>query len=174
MLVRAGNVITGYDSTDGVNFTKMGSSTFSMAQSVFVGLAVTSNNDGALSSATFNNINVFPPQTFVSDLTPTSSTNGSGPIHLDKSQNGNTITLRGTTYTKGLGVRANSDVIYNLAGQFTSFISDLGIDDEVGASGAAEFQIFADGTKIYDSGSTLLVGGGVVDHIVVNVTGVAS
>jgi NPCBM/NEW2 domain/Fibronectin type III domain/Dockerin type I domain len=174
MLVRAGNVITGYDSTDGVNYTKIGSATFSMAQSVFVGLAVTSNNDGTLSTATFNNINVFPPQTFASDLTPTSSTNGSGPIHLDKSQNGNTITLRGTTYTKGLGVRANSDVIYNLAGQFTSFISDIGIDDEVGASGAAEFQIFADGTKVYDSGSTLLTGGGVVDHIVVNVTGVTS
>jgi fibronectin type 3 domain-containing protein len=174
MLVRAGNVITSYDSTDGVNFTKMGSATFSMAQSVFVGLAVTSNSDGTLGTATFNNINVFPPQTFVSDLTPTSSTNGSGPIHLDKSQNGNTITLRGTTYTKGLGVRANSDVIYNLAGQYTSFISDLGIDDEVGASGAAEFQIFADGNKIYDSGSTLLAGGGVVGHIVVNVTGVSS
>ena len=174
MLVRSGNVITGYDSTDGISYTKIGSATFSMAQSVFVGLAVTSNNDGTLSTATFNNINVFPPQTFVSDLTPTSSTNGSGLIHLDKSQNGNTITLRGTTYTKGLGVRANSDVIYSLAGQFTSFISDLGIDDEVGASGAAEFQIFADGNKIYDSGSTLLTGGGVVDHIVVNATGVSS
>ena len=75
--------------------------------------------------------------TYLSDLTPTSATNGYGPYEKNTSNgeqlagDGHTITLNGVTYAKGLGVHAPSDLKYNLGGQYTSFASDVGVDDEV-------------------------------------------
>ncbi len=176
MLVRTGNTLTGYSSADGISYTKLGSTTISMAQSVFVGLAVSSHADGTLGTAGFSNALVFPPQVYASDLTPTSSTNGSGVIHLDHSQNGNTITLAGTTYAKGIGVRANSDVFYAINGQYSTLVSDIGIDAEVGSTGTARFQVIGDGNVLYDSNNYggNLTGGGTIGHIVVNVAGINS
>lgn len=95
--------------------------------------------------------------TYLSDLTPTSSTNGWGPIEKDTSNgesaagDGHTIRLNGVTYTKGLGVHANSEVDYALNGVYSSFKSDIGVDDEV-SKGSVVFQVWADGAKLYDSG----------------------
>ncbi|GCE29676.1 hypothetical protein KDA_51600 [Dictyobacter alpinus] len=57
-LVRAGNTFTGYGSTDGTNWTQLGSDTIAMDTTVYVGLALTSHNDGTLGSATFDNVSV--------------------------------------------------------------------------------------------------------------------
>jgi hypothetical protein len=63
------------------------------------------------------------------------------------------ITLGGIPYPRGLGVHAPSEVVYNLAGACSgSFISDIGVDDEVGSQGTVIFQVFLDGVKAYDSG----------------------
>ncbi|HVT87667.1 MAG TPA: NPCBM/NEW2 domain-containing protein [Tepidisphaeraceae bacterium] len=100
-------------------------------------------------------------QVYVSDLTFTSSTNGWGPISRDKSNgeqgatDGKTITINGQTYAKGLGVHANSDIIINLVGgNYTQFLSDVGLDDEVGTRGSAVFRVYLDGstTPAFDSG----------------------
>jgi DNA-binding beta-propeller fold protein YncE/fibronectin type 3 domain-containing protein len=55
-VVRRGNVFSGYRSTDGVNWTLMGTETITMGSSVYVGLAVTSHNDGVLCSSTLDNV----------------------------------------------------------------------------------------------------------------------
>src|SRR5262249_6254676 len=58
--------------------------------------------------------------TYLSDLAWTSVTNGWGPAERDMSNgeqaagDGRTLSLRGTTYAKGLGVHALSDISYNL------------------------------------------------------------
>ena len=57
-LVRSGNTFTGYGSTDGTTWTQMGSDTITMDTTVYVGLAVTSHNDGTLASATFDHVSV--------------------------------------------------------------------------------------------------------------------
>ncbi|GEM_PF-1291116 len=57
-LVRSGNTFTAYKSSDGTNWTQVGSETISMAASVYVGLAVTSHNDGTLCTATLDNVSV--------------------------------------------------------------------------------------------------------------------
>jgi hypothetical protein len=94
---------------------------------------------------------------YVSDLTPTSSTNGWGPVEKDRSNgeqgtgDGRTITLNGTTFAKGLGAHAASDVRYALS-SCTSFTAQVGVDDEVGTNGSVVFQVFGDSTKLYDSG----------------------
>lgn len=59
-LVRSGNTFTAYRSTNGYSWTSMGSQYISMGSSVYLGLAVTSHNDGVLCGATFDNVSVAP------------------------------------------------------------------------------------------------------------------
>jgi autotransporter-associated beta strand protein len=60
-LVRAGSVFTAYVSSDGTNWTTIGSAqTVSMASTVSVGLAVTSHNNAATSTAVFDNVSATP------------------------------------------------------------------------------------------------------------------
>jgi hypothetical protein len=98
------------------------------------------------------------PYDYVSDLSPTYATNGYGPIGLDKSNgeaddnDGVQLKINGVRYKKGLGVHADSELRYNLAGRYRNFVSDIGVDDEVGFSGSVAFQVFTDGAKVFDSG----------------------
>jgi phosphatidylserine/phosphatidylglycerophosphate/cardiolipin synthase-like enzyme len=57
-LVRAGNVISGYESADGVNWTLVGSDTFVMGPDVLIGLAVSSHVIGTNATATFDNVSI--------------------------------------------------------------------------------------------------------------------
>ena len=116
-----------------------------------------------------------PTTRYLSDLAWTSATNGFGPVERDKSNgeaaagDGKTITLNGTTYPKGLGAHANSDIRFNIAGKCTAFNADIGVDDEVGTLGSVIFRVFLDGTKVYDSGT--MTGSTATKSISVNSTG---
>ncbi len=57
-LVRSGNTFTAYRSSDGVTWSSLGSQTISMNSTIYVGLAVTSKKNSALSTATFDNVSV--------------------------------------------------------------------------------------------------------------------
>ena len=95
---------------------------------------------------------------YLSDLTWTSATNGWGPVEKDLSNgehlqgDGQAIKIGGVSFAKGLGVHASSQVSYALNGTCTTFSAQVGLDDEVGDRGSVVFQVFADGTKVYDSG----------------------
>ena len=98
---------------------------------------------------------------YLSDLNWTSATSGYGPVEKDRSNgeadagDGRTITLNGVTYAKGLGVHASSSISYNLGGQYASFTTDMGLDDEMSNSGCGrvEFQIYLDNVLVYSSGT---------------------
>ena len=90
---------------------------------------------------------------YLSDLQSAYGYVGWGTMTKDKSIGGNTITLNGTAYAKGLGAHALSGLEYRLGAIGASFQADIGVDDEVGAGrGSVVFQVYADGMKIYDSG----------------------
>jgi regulation of enolase protein 1 (concanavalin A-like superfamily) len=55
-LTRRGDVFTGYQSTDGINWTTVGNVTIPMSAVINVGLCVTSHYDGLLSTAVFDNL----------------------------------------------------------------------------------------------------------------------
>jgi hypothetical protein len=56
-LARSGNVFSMYGSPDGVNWVQLGTSqTVSMAQNVYVGLAVSSRNTSAVATASFDGV----------------------------------------------------------------------------------------------------------------------
>ncbi|MET7312826.1 MULTISPECIES: beta-galactosidase [unclassified Streptomyces] len=91
---------------------------------------------------------------YVSGLTLVKAVNGWGPVEKDLSNgedaagDGRTITIDGTTYAKGLGVHANSQVRVYLGGGCTRFTAVAGVDDEVGDGGSVSFQVAADGRTL--------------------------
>ncbi|MFB7600605.1 NPCBM/NEW2 domain-containing protein [Streptomyces sp. NPDC056160] len=101
-------------------------------------------------------IAVAPPSgdSYAGDLTPLSSVNGWGPIEKDHSNgeaaagDGKTLTIAGTTYAKGLGTNATSNVEYYTAKQCSAFKATVGVDDEVGDLGSVTFEVLADGKKV--------------------------
>src|SRR5260370_1290573 len=77
-LARSGNVFTMYSSADGVNWLPLGTSqTVSMAQNVYVGLAVSSRTTFSLATATFDNVSVSSTAAPAPVITAVSATTGS-------------------------------------------------------------------------------------------------
>ena len=76
-LVRRGDIVTGYNSPDGMQWTERGSVTFGdLPDALYVGLAVSSALDGVLGTARFDNVYVFeavspPPVDILPPSVPT-------------------------------------------------------------------------------------------------------
>ncbi len=89
---------------------------------------------------------------YLSDTTYTYVQIDWGTVHNDASIDGNTITLNGTTYQKGLGVHANCELRYALDSNFSRFVSDVGVDDEVNGSAASvAFEVWADSQQLFST-----------------------
>nr|MBA3710275.1 NPCBM/NEW2 domain-containing protein [Planctomycetota bacterium] len=112
---------------------------------------------------------------WLSDLTWTAATSGWGPVERDRSNgenaggDGRPLTLAGVVSAKGLGMHAAADVRYALDGLYTRFLTDIGVDDEVGANGSVAFQIWVDGVKRY--GSRTMRGTTATRSLSIDVTG---
>ncbi|MFE2185057.1 beta-galactosidase [Streptomyces sp. NPDC059455] len=112
---------------------------------------------------------------YVSDLTLVKSVNGWGPVEKDASNgesaagDGRPLAIGGTTYAKGLGVHANSQIRVYLGGGCTRFTATTGVDDEVGDNGSVSFQVIADGRSLFTG--PVLYGSGGGAAIDVDVTG---
>ncbi|MEG2454934.1 MAG: glycoside hydrolase N-terminal domain-containing protein, partial [Oscillospiraceae bacterium] len=81
---------------------------------------------------------------YVSDLTPTKPiTQGwlGQEVVMDQSIEHKPITVAGTVYAKGLGLHADSEAVYDLAGKYTRFRSVIGIDSEA-PNGDAIFRVY--------------------------------
>ncbi|HEX7306262.1 glycoside hydrolase family 97 catalytic domain-containing protein [Lentzea sp.] len=112
----------------------------------------------------------------VSDLPFMSESNGWGPVERDRSNgesdggDGRPLTIGGVTYAKGLGVHAPSEVSIYLGRGCEHLTAMLGLDDETEQPGSVSFQVFGDGTALYDSGT--VAGRGAARSVDVDVTGV--
>jgi RHS repeat-associated protein len=98
-LVRSGSTFTAYCAPDGASWTQVGSSqTITMAQTVYIGLAVSSNSHASTTTATFANVAVTGPTAPGPAVTSVSATTGSV---------GSTVTISGT----GFGVSQGSSSV---------------------------------------------------------------
>lgn len=94
----------------------------------------------------------------LSDMQWTSARNGWGPVERDRSNgemrlgDGGLLSIGGQTFGRGLGVHADSDIRYALNGQCQTFSTFIGIDDETGQRGQANFRVVGDGIVLYESG----------------------
>ena len=173
-------------SVDGTNFSNIATGISASATSYTdnVGLSantqyfyrvipVNSSGNGAASAVVNATTQQLYTVTYTSDLTATSSTVGYGTIQKDKSINGNPLTLNGVVYSKGIGTHAASTITYNLAGKYSFFQSDVGIDSEEDGkgNGYVDFQVINldNNTVLFDSG---VLTNDQVAHVNVNVGGV--
>ena len=164
---------TGFDiqrSSDGVNFSSVATVPVGLVSYVDQGLSPGTTYryrvravSGSVESAGFaaaSATTLAAPSgiSYLSDMNWLSASNDFGPVKLDRSNggpnpgDGHTLTLNGVPYIKGLGVHANSDVVYDLGGAYSRFLADVGVDDEESIHGEADCQVLADGRLIFDSG----------------------
>lgn len=59
-VVRSGSTFTSYRSTDGTNWTQVGSYSITMGSNIYIGLAVSSHTSSALCTTTFDNVTAAP------------------------------------------------------------------------------------------------------------------
>ncbi|MFJ9211646.1 sulfatase-like hydrolase/transferase [Streptomyces sp. NPDC102264] len=116
---------------------------------------------------------------YLSDLAWVSAANGWGPVERDACNgkqaagDGPPISLGGTTYAKGLGVHAPSEIVYHLGGRAKRLTARVGIDDfsaGQSAAGGVRARVSGDGVQLFDSGTLTAAGG--PKSVDVDVTGV--
>ena len=88
----------------------------------------------------------------LSSLEPVSSSTDWGQIKQNTSVDGNPLKIGEVVYSTGLGTHANSEIVYNLNGQYKTFKAIVGVDDEVGPNGSIAFSVYLDGQLAYESG----------------------
>ncbi|MFZ5893944.1 MAG: NPCBM/NEW2 domain-containing protein [Myxococcota bacterium] len=115
---------------------------------------------------------------YLSDVPWIYAANSLGPVERDRNiggraaGDGGPLVLRGKTYSKGLGVMGGSKVIYRLANKCSRFTATVGVDDDANGAGSVQFQVWADGEKLYPSGAPETVTGADATHdIDVDVSG---
>jgi hypothetical protein len=184
-------------STDGVNFQQIaqtasgvttyqdtaavaGTTYFYRVRTVLNTTAVSSAVATELDSTTFASASTTTTPlpttavTYLSNLTPDpSSTSTTSPlVSNNTSYFDNPMSLKGVGYSTGLGVHSISNLVYNLNGQFSLFLADIGIDDEqAGNPASVDMQVFGDGKLLYDSG--LMLANSPTQHVDVNMSGVS-
>ena len=94
----------------------------------------------------------------VSDLKWSSQSNGWGPAEVDMSNGerpqGDGLPLRigSEEFDRGIGTHAPSRITFDVPDGCTVFLSDVGLDEEVGDQGTVVFEVFGDGTLLTTSG----------------------
>ncbi len=90
---------------------------------------------------------------WLDQLDLSAATQGYGMPGKNRTVDGKTLTIAGKTFERGFGSHAVSSLTVLLDGKAKSFSAQVGIDDEVkGHDPAAEFELYADGKKIWSSG----------------------
>ena len=65
----------------------------------------------------------------------------------------NPLRIAGRQYDRGLGTHANSEIRYRLDNGYARLEAEVGVDDEKDGAGTVVFQVYADGRKLFDSGT---------------------
>jgi hypothetical protein len=77
-----------------------------------------------------------------------------GALGLDKSVEGNPLSVGGKSHAQGLGTHANSKLVYNLDGHYERFDVLIGVDDEMRSFGKSSviFKVLGDDQELFASG----------------------
>ena len=114
-----------------------------------------------------------PPlnEIWLSDIAWTTATVGWGSMYKDRSIDAShhPFSLDYIGYEKGLGVHANSEICYDLNGAYKTFITDVGVDDEVASLGSVECYVLVNDSLVFYSG--LMTGDSATQHVSVSVEG---
>lgn len=93
---------------------------------------------------------------YLSQLTPVSVKESTvlappQPYRMDRSCQGDEISISGKRYPWGIGVHADSELTFELNGRFREFRADIGIATRMGNRGSVVFRVLGDGKELYKS-----------------------
>ena len=153
-LVRSGNTFTASRSSDGINWTVVGTTNVTMAANVYVGLAVTSHNDSVLNTSTFDNVSVTMTDggDFWSDLVGVTVNSSNG---LTKNLNAaagwnagaySVPVLSGDGYVEFSTDENNTGKVLGLSADFAGQ-NFTGIDYAISLGGANQARIYENGVQ---------------------------
>ena len=95
---------------------------------------------------------------------------GWGDPHRNKSVDNNPLKVGGQHHIEGIGTHAESILAIDLGTPTYQFVSEIGVDDEVGKKGSVVFQVWGDGKLLAHSG--VMHGGDRADTISADLKGV--
>jgi hypothetical protein len=111
-LLRNGSTLTGWVSTDGAHWTKVGSAFVPMSTDVYVGLAATAQNNAAIATATFDQV-ALNSQVYFGDQAINGGGGAAGPYRPDTDftvDQGSTATFANPVSTRGVTDPAPQEV----------------------------------------------------------------
>jgi hypothetical protein len=73
-------------------------------------------------------------------------------VRKDRSASAKSLSIAGRVFDKGLGVHSRTELSYQIAGDYESFVATIGIDDAVRPRGSVVFRVSGDGRELFDSG----------------------
>ena len=112
---------------------------------------------------------------YASDLEEVSATTGSGGLKKNKDINNDKITLyvngQEQSFEKGLGAHADSEIVYQVNGEYDLFEAFIGLDGAVRKEHFADatFKVLADDKVIYESG--IFSNRTEMEHIILDIKG---
>ena len=74
-----------------------------------------------------------------------------GNIGMNKSIEGHTLTINGQTFENGIATHAASETVYGIGGQFKTFRTSVGLDDESLCSEGVSVQVLGDGNVLAET-----------------------
>jgi alpha-galactosidase len=89
---------------------------------------------------------------YLDQLDLTLMESGWGENHVDKSVDGNPLTIAGKKYERGVGTHAVSKFLVRIHGTGDSFDALAGVDDESSKPGTVEFMVLGDRKVLWKSG----------------------
>ncbi len=107
---------------------------------------------------------------YISDMEPAYYHQDWGNLGFDVTCEGNTLSIAGQEYERGLGTHANSIIRYQLEGKYERFTAEIGHDDESNGGDGVTFEVKLDGHTIYGP-SKIFMWGTPAEYIDLNVTG---
>lgn len=89
------------------------------------------------------------------------------PYRMDRSCQGDYISIAGKRYPWGIGVHADSTLVFDLNARFKTFRSDVGIATRMGTRGSVVFEVLGDGKSLH---KTEIVKGGMDKPLTIEVS----
>ncbi|MFA5343012.1 MAG: Ig-like domain-containing protein [Kiritimatiellia bacterium] len=145
-LVRYGNSVSGFGSSDGANWVLLGTEIFTgLPDTLYVGLAVTSGNNGMLATATFDNVTLgAPPAENLPTVTlnspqagTTNTAPGSVALTADATADAGGQIIRAEFYRNGVLIGLDQSVPFAIAQEnlaVGSYIYRARVTDDLGAT----------------------------------------
>src|SRR6266478_4684977 len=146
-LVRAGNVFSAYISASGLVWTQLQSSqTITMAQNVYIGLAVSSQSNSSLATATFDNVSISSAASPAPAITALSATTGSVGALLGiqgsgfgSSQGGSFVTVNGVSAP--VNTWSDGEIVITIPSGATTGLIVVTVAPSMNDSNPVQFQV---------------------------------